>query len=424
MSSTTLFRPEVLNERKGSRLGPVLLAPKASHRLMATFAALAAGGIIALMGWGTYPRKVKVSGWVAPQGGLVQTYANQPGVITDVKIGEGAHVEKGATLLSISNELQSATLGAAGEQAAQHLNARRASLIDDRRNAEHLAEQQSRALDDRIAALEASEKKIKIEIRLQGSRVFSASRTVQRQRKMLKEGVTSAESVQTSEEAVTEQMARGQELERSLLTTSRERMGVIADRADLPIKTQRELAGIDREIAAIDQQLADTASKREIVVPATVSGTVTSLQARRGEHPDPKVPLVTVLPDGAKLEAQVYCSSEAVGFLKVGQRVLLRYEAFPYQKFGHYEGTVASISRSALSPTELPSQLASVAKSANGQPVYSVTVTLARDTVQAFGQSVPLQPGMQVDADVVLEKRRLVEWMFEPLFTVTGSFRQ
>jgi membrane fusion protein len=424
MASSTLFRTEVLNERKGSWLGPVLLAPKLSHRAIATFATLAAAGVVSLMGWGTYPRKVKVSGWVAPQGGLVQTFANQPGVITDVNVTEGAHVEKGASLLSISNELQSATLGAAGAQAATHLNARRANLVEDRRNVERLAEQQGRALEERIAALEASEKKIKIEIRLQGSRVSSASRTLTRQKKMLKEGVSSAEHVQTAEEGVTEQMARMQELERNLLTISRERMTVIADRADLPVKSQRELASVDRNIAMIDEQLADTASRREIFVPATVGGIVTSLQAKRGEHPDPKVPLVTIMPDGVKLEAQVFCSSRAVGFLKVGQRVLLRYEAFPYQKFGHYEGTVSSISRSAMNPSELPAQLAGVARSSTNEPVYRVLVSLARETVQAYGEAVPLQPGMQVDADVVLEKRRLVEWMFEPLFTVSGTWRQ
>lgn len=424
MAPSTLFRTEVLNERRGSWLGPVLLTPKLSHRAIAGFATLAAAGVIGLMGWGTYPRKVKVSGWVAPHGGLVQTFANQPGVITDVNVTEGAHIEKGAPLLSISNELQSATLGPAGAQAAQHLAARRANLVEDRRNVERLSEQQGRALEERIAALEASEKKIKIEIRLQGSRVGSASRTLTRQRKMLKEGVSSAESVQTAEEGVTEQMARLQELERNLLTTGRERMTVIADRADLPVKSQRELASVDRNIAMIDEQLADTVSRREILVPATVGGVVTSLQAKRGEHPDPKVPLVTIMPDGVKLEAQVFCSSRAVGFLKVGQHVLLRYEAFPYQKFGHYEGTVASISRSAMNPSELPAQLAGVTHSSGNEPVYRVLVTLARDTVQAYGQAVPLSPGMQVDADVVLEKRRLVEWMLEPLFTVSGTWRQ
>ena len=86
MPSSSLFRTEVINERRGSWLGPVLLAPKLSHRAVAAFATFAAAGVLSLMVWGTYPRKVKVSGWVAPQGGLVQTFANQPGVITDVNV--------------------------------------------------------------------------------------------------------------------------------------------------------------------------------------------------------------------------------------------------------------------------------------------------------------------------------------------------
>ena len=109
-----------------------------------------------------------------------------------------------------------------------------------------------------------------------------------------------------------------------------------------------------------------------------------------------------------------------MGFLRPGQRVLLRYEAFPYQKFGHQEGTVAVVSRSALSPAELPASVAGLAHLAGKtDPVYRVTVALSSQSVRAYGSAVDLSPGMQLDADVVLENRRLVEWMLEPLFTVS-----
>ncbi len=112
-----------------------------------------------------------------------------------------------------------------------------------------------------------------------------------------------------------------------------------------------------------------------------------------------------------------------------GQRVLLRYQAYPYQKFGHYEGTVTSVSRSAVSPGELPPQLASntgVTGAATGgaaEPVYRITVALARQTVTAYGEQVRLQPGMQLEADVALETRRLYEWVLEPLYTITGKWQ-
>ena len=62
---------------------------------------------------------------------------------------------------------------------------------------------------------------------------------------------------------------------------------------------------------------------------------------------------MTLVPAGARLEARLYGPSRAIGFVRPGQRVLLRYEAFPHQKFGQYEGVVRSVSRSTVGPAEL-----------------------------------------------------------------------
>jgi len=55
------------------------------------------------------------------------------------------------------------------------------------------------------------------------------------------------------------------------------------------------------------------------------------------------------------------------------------------------------------------------------EPVYRITVDLKSQNATAYGASVPLQPGMQLEASVAMETRTLIEWIFEPLFTLTGS---
>ncbi|MBV8574268.1 MAG: HlyD family secretion protein, partial [Acetobacteraceae bacterium] len=126
---------------------------------------------------------------------------------------------------------------------------------------------------------------------------------------------------------------------------------------------------------------------------------------------------------GSKLKAQLFAPSRVVGFLRPGQRVLLRYEAFPYQKFGHYEGTVTSVSRSATSPSLLSQQVSGLTGLfASNAPVYEINVALARQSVMAYGKPVPLQPGMQLEADVLIEKRHLIEWVLDPIFTLTGKW--
>jgi membrane fusion protein len=423
-SPMTLFRPEVLAERKSQWLGPVLLAPKTSHDLSAGVAIAATVALLALLFFGTYPRKVRVTGAIVPHGGLLQVFSHNPGTITDVNVEEGDRVKKGDKLLSISTDQQS-THGATGEQVERQLQMRKQSLLEDRHNLERLAEQQKRSLGDRLVALRLSEAKLGSEIGIQALRIRSAARSVTRQKTLLKEGLASGEHVQTAEESELEQSSKYRELERARLLTERDRLSAQGDLDDLPLKLQRDIANVDRNIAMVEEQIAELAGRRESVITAPEAGVVTALQAKRGGHPDTKVPLLAVVPEGSTLEAHIFCASRAVGLLKVGQKVLLRYEAFPYQKFGHYDGTISSISKSAVNPSELGPQMAGLAKAvANDEAVYRVTVNIASQTVQAYGKTVALQPGMQLDADVVLEKRRLVEWMLEPLFTISGTWKR
>ena len=129
-------------------------------------------------------------------------------------------------------------------------------------------------------------------------------------------------------------------------------------------------------------------------------------------------PLLSLLPGDTGLEAQILVPSRAIGFIAPGDRVLLRYQAYPYQKFGHHEGEVAGISRSALNPSEFG---ALVGNAQAGEPMYRVTVSLARQAVTAYGKDESLKPGMLVDADILGERRSLIEWIFEPLYSLKGK---
>jgi membrane fusion protein len=70
---------------------------------------------------------------------------------------------------------------------------------------------------------------------------------------------------------------------------------------------------------------------------------------------------------------------------------------------------------SELSGLSLPSAL-----SAGTEPLYRITVTLDRQDVTAYGHAQPLSPGMQLEADVLLDRRRLIEWLFEPVLGIAG----
>jgi membrane fusion protein len=421
-----LFRSEVLTERQTQWLGTVMLAPRASHRWFTLVGVLAAAAILALLFFAHFTRTTRVNGWLLPQEGVLRVFAPRPGVVSGLHVKEGASIRKGDRLLTLSDELQSTVLGATQAQVMRRLAERRASLAEERGQQRRLLAQQDRAFADRIAALQSEQAQMEREIELLRARVAIASRSEALHREQYQAGFIAEMRLQLVESELLEQRARLGALERNRLTAIRERTGVEAERADLPLKFGKEVAILERSIAQLEQERAEAEAKREIVVAAPQDGTVTAIHAVLGARADIAAPLLSIVASNTRLEAHLYGPSRAVGFVRPGQRVLLRYQAYPYQRFGHYEGVVASVSRTALSPGELPPQLAGLTSltglvaGAAAEPIYRITVNLASQTVTAYGAPVPLQPGMALEADVDLERRRLFEWVLDPLYTVTG----
>jgi membrane fusion protein len=140
---------------------------------------------------------------------------------------------------------------------------------------------------------------------------------------------------------------------------------------------------------------------------------VTTVLAEAGQNATTTTPLLSILPADAELEAQLLVPSRSIGFISVNQTVALRYQAFPYQRFGTYRGRVIEISKTLINSgdTTLPVPLQ--------EPAYRVTVTLDSQSVNAYQKQVLLQAGMLLDADVLLDHRRLIEWVFDPLYSLT-----
>lgn len=422
---TNLFRQQVLAQRQTQWMGTVLVTPRPSHRLLSAFALTMATAVALLFFFASYPKKAELGGWLVPEQGLVRVFAPQPGVATNFFVKEGDLVQKGQPLVALSTEIKSVALGDTQANITKSITSRRNSLTMEAQENKQLLEQQKKSLIDRLDALRLEENELGEEIALQESRMTLAQKTEERQRKLVARGFISKQQMQTAIEARLEQAARMRELQRSKMNLQRERFTLEGELNDLPIKSAEQTASIDRGISALGQEMAEAEARRQVVIPAPQSGTVTAIQSETGGQALASVPLLSIIPAGAKLEAHLFAPSRAIGFLKAGQRVLLRYSAYPYQKFGHYTGTVRFISRSALSPAELPPQLSGLTSMfGQTEPVYRITVALEKQSVTAYGKTVPLQAGMQLEASVIVEQRRLYEWVLDPLYTLTGKWKQ
>ena len=107
--------------------------------------------------------------------------------------------------------------------------------------------------------------------------------------------------------------------------------------------------------------------------------------------------------------------SRAIGLIEKGQEAKIQYDAFPYQRFGIFSGYVTSVSETILTPADLPTPIPLQ------EAFYLVKVQLDSQTVSVKGSDVPLKAGMVLKADITLENRTLIEWVLDPIFSISGK---
>lgn len=409
-----LFRHEVVDARRQRWLGEVRLATPVSHAIW-TLAALALAALIVL--WlclGRYTRREHVSGILAPLGGLISVTASSSGVVTQVRVAEGDHVRAGQRLALLSGERASATLGDAMADVSAQLRTELGRLQNDEAGARQLASQQAAALAAQAASLRQQLIQLDAQLGIQKQQTADARAMLERIEPLGRKGYVSALRIEQQKATMLDAQAQEKALARQRSQIAQQWHDVDDQRRQLPITTRTKLNDLERQQAQVRQSLAQNEADRSTVLRAPKAGTVSSLLALPGQALKAGQALLAIVPDDSPLQAQLLVPSSAVGFVRRGQAATLRYQAFPYQKFGLQRGQVVHVSRNALTPMEVAALVGETPQ----ESLYRVQVALPRQSVRAYGNEQPLKSGMAVNADLLLDHRRLIEWLFEPLLGI------
>jgi len=258
---------------------------------------------------------------------------------------------------------------------------------------------------------------LEAEAGLLAKRVALAEQAQARLESLRGDNFISAAQVQAKAEELLGLQAQRQAHERQRSVHEREIAVIDAQRRELPLQVGARIGELDRERADVAQRSAESEAQRSIVIRAPQDGVISAVLASPGQAVTAASALASLVPAGSVLQAHLYAPSSAVGFLRSDQPVLLRYHAFAYQKFGQQQGRIEQVSLAPL----LPAELAGLAwAGAAREPMYRITVALERQQVSANGNLQALAPGMQLDADVPVERRKLYEWLFEPVLGLAG----
>jgi membrane fusion protein len=407
-----LFRNEVLQARRSQWMGAINAATPLPFVWLASLAAALAAVVVLFLIFGQYTRREHVAGQLLPDAGLLTLGSATTGTVTRTLVREGERVLAGQALVEVSGDLASVSMGDTHALVSTQL---RTQLVQAQATLSGLQPQmktQEKDLRARLGMLQAQIAQIGEQSELQRKRAGTAMQLIEKILPLRARGIISvAQFDQYQADALTEQM-QVKALQRQRLDAEQQLSGLQAQLTRLPFDTSAKVNQLRSQIAQLDASLAESEAQRGAVLRAPRAGVISTLLVKPGQMVRSGQPLLSILPQGSKLQAQLLVPSSAIGFVAPGDGVVLRYEAYPYQKFGQQYGTVLQVSRSALSNPEIASLIGRTATT----PLYRVLVALNRQTVQAYGRQEALKSGMAVDADILLDRRSLWQWVFEPLY--------
>jgi len=411
-----LFRQEAIDAQREKLLGEVSLARPVPLWVFTALAVSLAVGLVSFSVWGEYSRRERVEGFLALDAGAARLLAPAAGSVSELLVSEGEEVAAGAPIAKLSSDRGTSSGVAAGEKVEEHFQQRIAALAREQQSAEALGAQQADVARRRAADLAAELRQFEDEIKLQQTRIASARAEFQRTDDLFKRGFVSENALTLRRNEVLDQQVKLEAIKRARAAAERELSAAKSELPAVDLRTRAQVEQLKRQASELQQGLVQEEARRENLILAPVAGVVTNIAVARGESVAPDAPLATLVPKGGGLHAQLLVPTRAIGFIKPGDEVVLRYEAFPFQRFGQYRGTVERVSRTVWAPGE---RLGAMTVK---EPVYRVDVRIARQDVSAGGESFPLRAGMLLAADILLEKRSVLEWVFEPVVGLKHRF--
>lgn len=413
-----LFRKETIDARRDAWIGSPRLIQPISVQLATVVGLVVMALILAILIFGEYTRRVRVHGAVVPSAGVLHVFTPQTGRLLQAYAVDDATVKAGDRLFIVGTGTTT-NLGETETVVKEQLQSRIFELDEGIKRRIQLDEVEKRALTERKVAIEREIERVDAQIAQTNDYIAVLQPRADKYRGLVDKGITLERSFETAEQSY---MQKRQELE----ALRRQRVQLEGTVAEIDFKLEGfdasatiVLGEMRQRIAVLREEVAQAEARQSVVITAPANGTVAAVLAHSGQLVAAGTPLVSILPIGEKMEVHLLADSKAIGFIRENARVLMRYTAFPYQKFGQYGGTVTKVSRVTLRQAETNAD-ALAAQPQPTQAKYRITVQPDQPNVLAYGHIEPLRAGMSVDADLLLDTRPLYQWLLEPLYSLRG----
>ncbi|BEM34818.1 colicin V secretion protein CvaA [Serratia marcescens] len=417
-----MFRQEAINHQKMKWRGRALLLPGIPFWLTTGLCLFFIVAFLTFIIAGSYTRRANVTGEITSYPRAANVYSTVQGVVVKQLVTEGQLITAGTPIYQIDVS-KSTRSGVVSDNQRRDINSQQARI----------AQIISRLEGNKRATLAMLEKQ-KAQYTAAFERSTDILRRAQEGIRIMKENMLNYRHYQAkgliNKDQLTNQVALYYQQQNNLLGLSGQNEQNALQITALESQIHTQAAEFDNQIYQMELQryelqkeLLNIDASGVIIVRALSEGRVDSLSVTVGQMVNVGDSLLQMLPDKVDHYALVlWVPNDAIPYISTGDRVNVRYDAFPAEKFGQFAGTVSVISKAPASPQEMQTyQGAPKAALTAAIPYYKVIVRPEKQAISYHGKRLSLENGMKAQSTLFLEKRKVYQWMLSPFYDMKQS---
>jgi membrane fusion protein len=391
----------------------------ASSLMTLFFSALAVFIIIGL--WvGTFSKQETMRGVVMGSSGSLRMTTTVPGIATKIWVKQGDTVKAGQKLLTITPQQ---TSGGAASLSQGDVESLEVQKLNTQKQIDEL--QQLLARDDNdLLQFDSDSQALRTTLVEQISSLEKAvadqSQTVEKLQHYLTIGYATRESLSAQQRTRLDYLRQlaDTRIQLAQLNTSRlERHRTVEQSRSSNTNQLSQLMG---NLQDFDARIERAKSYVATDILASADGKIAALNVREGSEVAAGDTVAAIGDPDAPFTIGLQAPSKAIGLVAVGQRVVLKYDAFPFKTFGVKYGKITSIGEQPLVLPKVLDTTSMVDPRRPPQSNFLIEVQPEDTKILAYGVERPILIGSTLTADVVVERRRLIDWVLDPILAMKG----
>ena len=417
-----IYRREAIEYKKNHWKGKALLLAGMPAWIVTLLAFTFIAVLVLSLIFCSFTQRIDVRGEVITLPHSVNVFAPQQGFVVNQYVKVGEIVNKGQPLYKL--DISRSTING-------NVNTAQIEVIDQKiANAENIISKLSHNKSETLRAIEKQIATIKDSLEETSRMLINTQAGLNKMHtnlasydKYLKDGLITKDQYNYQHSLYFQQQSAYQSLVSQKMQLETQLTQANSDKVTKAADFDNQISGQNNQINDFKNQLVESNANGNIIIIATIDGKIESLAVTKGQMVENGSSLAQIKPTGnIEYYLIIWLPNNAIPYIKKGDIINIRYDAFPADKFGQFPGEVLTLSSVPASRQEM-AEYTNVSNGSNQQDLalYKAIIKIKNKEFNYNGKVLTLSNGLKAQAVVFLEERPLYMWMFTPFYKIMQS---